>query len=183
MSANKTLDQLYTANPLTTIEDTDIFYSVRAAADGAISGASLKAAFMITGEVRAYAGSSAPDGWMLAYGQAISRTTYAALFAVCGTTYGSGNGTTTFNVPDLRGRVIAGKDDMGGSPANRLTTIGGLSANDTIGATGGNETIPMTIGNAYGAGSEGQPVTAIDGSTSSAKIIQPTIVLNYIIKT
>ncbi|WP_420971518.1 tail fiber protein [Bradyrhizobium sp. B120] len=55
-------------------------------------------------------------------GQAISRTTYAAFFAAAGTTYGTGDGTTTFNLPDLRGRVAAGVDNMGGVAAGRLTS-------------------------------------------------------------
>lgn len=58
--------------------------------------------------VAAFAGASAPGGWLLCDGSAVSRATYAALFAVIGTTYGAGNGSTTFNVPDLRGRAIYG---------------------------------------------------------------------------
>jgi hypothetical protein len=54
------------------------------------------------------AGPSAPNGWLVANGQAVSRTTYAALFAVIGTLYGAGNGTTTFNVPDLVTRFLRG---------------------------------------------------------------------------
>lgn len=70
-----------------------------------------------------YVGSTAPNSsFVLAYGQAISRTTYATLFSLVGTTFGAGDGTTTFNVPDLRGRVTAGKDGMGGSAASRLTS-------------------------------------------------------------
>lgn len=72
------------------------------------------------GCVQAFAGSSAPSGWLLCYGQAVSRTTYADLFTVISTTYGTGDGSTTFNVPDLRGRVVAGLDNMGGSDAGRL---------------------------------------------------------------
>lgn len=52
------------------------------------------------GTVKAYGGSTAPDGWLFCDGSAISRTTYAELFAVIGTTYGSGDGTTTFNIPN-----------------------------------------------------------------------------------
>jgi microcystin-dependent protein len=55
-----------------------------------------------------YAGSSAPTGFLLCDGSAVSRTTYADLYALIGTTYGAGNGSTTFNVPDLRGSVIVG---------------------------------------------------------------------------
>ena len=72
------------------------------------------------GSVIAFAGSSAPTDWLLCYGQAVSRTTYATLFAVISTTYGVGDGTTTFNLPDLRGRTVAGVDNMGGTDAGRL---------------------------------------------------------------
>ena len=68
-----------------------------------------------TGSVIPYAGASAPSatlsgvvGWLLSDGSAVSRTTYATLFAVVGTTYGAGDGSTTFNVPDLRGRAPIG---------------------------------------------------------------------------
>lgn len=93
----------------------------------------------LVGELKAYSGSTAPAKWILAYGQAIDRTTYASLFAICGTTYGSGDGSTTFNVPDFRGRVPAGQDDMGGTSANRLTVAGCGFDGDTLGATGGSE--------------------------------------------
>jgi len=87
----------------------------------------------LVGEIKAYAGSSAPTGWVLCYGQAISRTIYAALFAVIGTTYGVGDGSSTFNVPDLRGRTLAGLDNMGGSDAGRLDW------SNTLGTTGGEQ--------------------------------------------
>jgi microcystin-dependent protein len=76
-----------------------------------------------TGSMMAYAGSSAPSGWLLCAGQAVSRTTYAALFSAISTAYGAGDGSTTFNLPDLRGRIPAGKDDMGGTAASRLQSI------------------------------------------------------------
>jgi microcystin-dependent protein len=92
-----------------------------------------------TGVICPFAGAAAPSGWLLCYGQAVSRTTYASLFAAIGVVYGIGDGSTTFNVPDLRGRVIAGKDDMGGVAASRLTsgTITGGAA--TLGKVGGEE--------------------------------------------
>lgn len=80
------------------------------------------------GTIIDYAGASAPDGYLLCFGQAVSRVTYAKLFAVIGTTFGTGNGSTTFNLPDLRGRVIAGKDDMGGADSRRLSEIWGALA-------------------------------------------------------
>ena len=77
-----------------------------------------------TGTVVPFAGPSAPTGWLFCFGQTVSRTTYAALFAALGTTYGAGDGSTTFVLPDLRGRLPSGKDDMGGTAASRLTTAG-----------------------------------------------------------
>jgi microcystin-dependent protein len=97
------------------------------------------------GAVIDFAGSAAPTGWLLCYGQAVSRTTYAALFAVIGTAFGTGNGTTTFNVPDLRGRVVAGKDNMGGAAANRLTAGNGSVAGVTLGASGGAQEVAISI--------------------------------------
>jgi microcystin-dependent protein len=100
--------------------------------------------FMPVGVVVPFAGSTSPAGWQLCYGQAISRTTYAGLFATVGTTYGSGDGSTTFNVPDLRGRVVAGEDDMGGTAASRLTAGGSGITGTTLGASGGTETHTLT---------------------------------------
>lgn len=96
------------------------------------------------GVMAEFGGLTAPEGWLLCYGQAVSRTTYADLYAVIGTAWGAGDGTTTFNLPDYRGRVGAGKDDMGGTSANRLTGISGSLDGDTLGATGGAETHTLT---------------------------------------
>lgn len=100
-----------------------------------------------TGTVVSYAGSTAPAGWLLCDGLAVDRTTYANLFAAIASAYGSGNGSTTFNLPDLRGRTIFGVDNMGGTSANRLTTAGGVSANNTLGATCGTQSITLTTPN------------------------------------
>jgi microcystin-dependent protein len=92
-----------------------------------------------------YFGMTAPSSaFALPSGQAISRTTYANLFALFGTTYGTGDGSTTFNIPDLRGYMLAGKDDMGGSAANRITNGGSGITGTTLGATGGLETHTLT---------------------------------------
>lgn len=61
------------------------------------------------GVVTAYAGSVAPQGWLFCDGAAISRTTYANLFAAIGTAYGAGDGSSTFNLPDFRGRMLVGR--------------------------------------------------------------------------
>lgn len=100
----------------------------------------LKDYLMPTGSIADYAGANAPDGWLLCFGQTVSRTTYSALFAVIGTSFGAGDGSTTFGIPDLRGRVIAGQDDMGGTSANRLTGVAGGIDGDVMGSAGGAET-------------------------------------------
>lgn len=162
-----------------------------------------------SGVILDYAGTTAPTGYLMCYGQAISRTTYATLFTAISTTYGSGDGTTTFNVPDCRGRVIAGKDDMGGSSANRLTDQDGGLNGDTLGDTGGAETHALTstqnashthtqtVGEAasgtanwWPLGENGDSIvshtgvaTGSSGSGTAHNNVQPTIILNKIIKT
>lgn len=91
------------------------------------------------GLVAPFAGAAAPEGWLLCAGQDVSRTAYARLFEAIGTAYGAGNGRTTFNLPDLRGRAVAGKDDMGGGAAHRLTGQSGGVDGATLGAAGGAE--------------------------------------------
>jgi microcystin-dependent protein len=92
-----------------------------------------------------YIGSSAPNSaFVLPFGQAISRTTYATLFSLVSTTFGVGDGSTTFNVPDVRGRSIFGQDNMGGSAANRITVAGGNFDGTVLGGAGGNEKETLT---------------------------------------
>lgn len=82
----------------------------------------------MAGMVQMFAGSSAPAGWLFCRGQAVSRTTYAALFSVIGTTYGAGDGSTTFNLPDMRDRFPVGSGSTyalnakGGAASVTLTT-------------------------------------------------------------
>lgn len=156
------------------------------------------------GSMMPYAGATAPAGWLLCYGQTVSRTSYAALFTAIGTTYGSGDGSTTFNLPDCRGRVLAGKDDMGGSAASRLTNSGtgnpGING-ATLGAAGGVDRHTLTVaqmpshthslnaivaGSGVGNGGAGTGQTAsVTGSAGSDQAhpnVQPTIVVNYIIR-
>jgi microcystin-dependent protein len=111
------------------------------------------------GGMLAYGGATAPTGWLLCYGQAVSRTTYALLFAVLGTLYGTGDGSTTFNVPDKRGRVSIGADNMGGSAANRVTqAVSGILAT-TVGQAGGSQ--------------YSQPDTPTVTSTASSAVSDP----------
>ena len=65
------------------------------------------------GSIKPFAGTTVPDGYLLCDGSAISRTTYAALFAVIGTTYGAGDGSTTFNIPNYTGGRIITSDSVG----------------------------------------------------------------------
>lgn len=98
-------------------------------ADGAVTAAKLDPNAVPSpipvGSISLFAGSTAPSGWLLCNGQAVSRTTYSALFAVTSTTYGSGNGSSTFNVPNLSNRFPVG---VGGSWASTLAGTGGSSA-------------------------------------------------------
>lgn len=99
------------------------------------------------GTVVNYAGSTIPLQWYLCYGQALSRTVFSALFTAIGTTYGAGDGSTTFNLPDYRGRVLAGRDDMGGSAAGRIGTVStdsGTIVGVTLGSAGGSATHVQT---------------------------------------
>lgn len=87
---------------------------------------------LLPGMVTPYAGSSAPSGWLICDGSAINRTTYSTLFGVTSTTYGIGDGSTTFNIPDLRSRLPIGagtgtKVATFSSRASNIITVTGLS--------------------------------------------------------
>lgn len=86
-------------------------------------------------------GGAAPPGWLLSSGQAISRTTYALLFLAIGTTYGSGDGATTFNLPDTRGVAIFGIDPTSISPTNGKI----INNAPLLGSGGGSETVTLDI--------------------------------------
>lgn len=96
-----------------------------------------------TGTVVPFAGPSAPNGWLFANGQAVSRTTFVTLFGTIGTTYGAGDGSTTYNLPDLRGRSPFGVDAMGGATAaNRLgsnSSAGGFASTAALGSASGSQ--------------------------------------------
>jgi microcystin-dependent protein len=85
-----------------------------------------------------------PGGWYICDGSAKSRSVDTRLFGVIGTSYGAGDGSTTFNIPDLRGRVIAGIDNMGGVNANRLNST---ISNPTLpGGVGGSQLHTLSLG-------------------------------------
>lgn len=161
--------------------------------------------FVPVGTILPFAGASAPSSWIFCYGQAISRATYADLFAIIGTTYGSGDGSTTFNVPDMRGNMILGKDNMGGSSRNRVVDADA----DTLGGQDGEENHTLTtselpphshsadvrsaggpnsgtffagFNSANISNSIGSPSTDNTGSGSAHNNMPPYIVFNYIIR-
>lgn len=218
----------------------------------------------LPGEMRPYAGLAAPSGWLLCYGQAVSRTTYATLFAaiavsqsgtrtngnpiitglasttgfvtgmpVSGTgipaattistvdsstqitlsanatsggtatvvvaPFGIGDGSTTFNIPDLRGRALIGRDDMGGSAASRVTSGTSAIAATRVGASGGLQTLMAhthtvdtkgtgTAGTTAAvmkanAASDGTITSSSTGTGASHGNMQPSAVINWLIKT
>lgn len=97
-----------------------------------------------TGSVFPYAGSSAPAYWLLCDGSEVLRSTYPELFAVIGTSFGTPpSGGSYFLLPDMRGRLPLGKDNMGGTGANRVTA----SAADSVGGFGGTESKVIPIQN------------------------------------
>jgi len=92
-----------------------------------------------------YWGTTAPPRWLFPYGQAISRTTYSALFARLGITYGAGDGSTTFNLPDKRDRASWAKGNMGGVSAGRITGLAGGWSGNVLGTAGGQESVTLTL--------------------------------------
>ena len=99
------------------------------------------------GVIEAFAGSNAPNGWLICDGSQVSRSLFPELFSVIGTTYGSGDGFSTFTLPDLRGRTIAGRDgvnNMNNGPTNRLTSTHFGASGTALGNSGGVESHTLT---------------------------------------
>ena len=118
--------------------------AITCVSDGAnwsiVADAQIFTAPLPVGVILPYGGTAAPNGWFLCDGSTISRAGNSALFAVIGTTFGAGDGSTTFNLPDMGGRVPAGKE----ASATRLTSGGSGVDGATLGATGGSETHALT---------------------------------------
>ena len=118
-----------------------------------------------TGSVIQFAGSSAPSGYLKANGNAVSRTTYAALFAAIGTAYGTGDGSTTFNLPDLRGEFVRGLDDGRGVDSGRA--IGSAQEDAFQGHWHGIENATNGQAGNDGGGGAGSGNIRIDGAPST----------------
>jgi microcystin-dependent protein len=162
-------------------------------ADNAVTLAKLASAlqeFLVpTGSINAWSTNTAPTGWQLCDGTAVSRTTYAALYAVIGTTYGSGDGSTTFNLPDLKGKVIVGRDsaqtefdilaETGGAKTVTLDTTMIPSHAHTISAYSHSSISTADLSHTHGAGTYDvvSGTTGITATSSTAGSHQHN--LNY----
>ncbi len=148
-------------------------------------------------DLKATAASTAPEGWLICDGSAISRTTFPALFTAIGTDYGVGNGSTTFNIPDGVGRVLVGagtgtasaatahaRGDESGDETHVITLA--EMANHGHGITGSGSIVGDGAGTEYvtTAGNKGAPITLdTSGADQPHNTMQPFFVANWIIKT
>lgn len=140
--------------------------------------------------------ASGTELWAKCDGTAISRSTYAALFAILGTTFGAGDGSTTFNLPDFRGRVpVSIGTGPGGQVWNLNTKLGAethvLSVGELAAHTHGNSGVKLLANNGFDTtgisqGTPGNtpvyPATDSTGSNSPHNNLQPSIGINFIIK-
>jgi microcystin-dependent protein len=122
------------------------------------------------GMVAFFAMNTAPSGWLDADGSAVSRTTYAALFAAIGTTFGSGDGSTTFNLPDMRGEFPRGWDDGRGVDSGRAFGSAQLDQMQKI--TGGVTGEAFTVNS--GASSSASGAMSI-GASAGATVSKTTV--------
>lgn len=166
--------------------------STDAATKAYVDGISASAA--PTGAVVAYGGGSAPTGWLVCDGSAVSRTTYLALFTVVGAAFGAGDGTTTFNLPNLAGRTAIGAGTGVSLTARSLAQIGGAESVVLTVAQLAAHSHVYRWGTAAGGGPGPDGESAIGDNTNSASSdtagtnaphenMPPWLVLNYIIKT
>lgn len=152
-------------------------------ADGLFVGLSVPPAVVVP-----FAGAAAPSNWLLCDGSAVNRSTYAALFAIIGVVYGSGDGSTTFNLPDLRGRVAVGLGthaDIDALAESDGEAVGSRRPKHKHTQDGGYKLINVGTGTGYaGGGGDGVPNTSTVGPQTLAPTDAPAyLVLNYIIKT
>lgn len=140
-----------------------------------------------TGTVIAFAGNSAPAGYLICNGAAVSRTTYAGLFAVIGTTYGAGDGSSTFNLPNLTDKFIQGNGTAGTVKAAGLPNITGTTWGRNNGVTSGAFASGKTTADSF-EGSVRNSVLTFDASRSnsiygnSETVQPPAVTMRFYIK-
>jgi len=135
------------------------------------------------GAVLPYGGATAPTGYLLCNDAAISRSTYSVLFAILSTTYGAGDGTTTFNVPDLRDRLPLGKGTNNSTLGGETT---GAAASAVKATASGSASLTTTTGTFATSAKDSSTATALTGVTAGGhthNLTLPVQVFNYIIKT
>lgn len=169
-------------------------------ASAAAGGSALAIKLLPTGMLYPYAGTGAPLGSLLCDGSAVSRTTYANLFSAIGTTWGAGNGSTTFNLPNLKGRTLIGAGLASSGTNYNIGSVGGAEtqsyglgsgyAKITVDGSGvGNYRVtePNWTSNLLATASDSlnstsySSATALGGSTDSGNNMQPYAVVNYLI--
>ena len=160
-----------------------------------------------TATIVPWTASSVPTGFLECNGAAVSRSTYSALFAVIASTYGGGDGSSTFNVPDLQNKVAVSKSNnkalasTGGADTVAVTpsgNVGGSTANASLSTaqpSGTTQTQPLAVqpgiltgstntGNAgSGTGHSHNMSATFSGTASNPSVLQPYLTLIYIIKT
>lgn len=158
------------------------------------------------GTIVAFGGTSAPSGWLLCNGSTVSRGTYATLFAAIGTSFGAGDGASTFHLPDLRGRFLRGRDTTAGrdpNAATRSASNSGGNSGDAVGSLqsdafqGHWHDLNLTMNGATGGAGDNTGSNAIirtgavqnastDGTNGTPRTTSETrpvnVYVNYIIK-
>lgn len=127
-------------------------------------GVAYNATATLAGTVVAFAADTAPTGWLECNGAAVSRTTYALLFSVIGTTWGAGNGTTTFNLPDLRGEFIRGWDHGKGTDVDGGARAFASHQNHRVGS----HTHPIWYGTSVGSDIDVLRVNGVNATRNNA---------------
>ena len=149
--------------------------------DGSVAGG--RVISVPIGTVLAYTGGSAPAGYLLCDDSAVSRTTYAALFAITSTTYGTGDGSTTFNVPSMGDRLPLGKGTNNSSLGAETT---GASASAVVATASGSAALTLSTGTFATSAKDSSTATALTNVTAGGhthNLTLPVQVFNYIIKT
>lgn len=134
------------------------------------------------GAVMAFAMNTAPDGWIKCNGAAISRTTYAKLYLAIGTTFGAGDGSTTFNLPDLRGEFVRGWDDARGVDAGRALGSGQTDMFKSHTHTSNTSNVGTTLGTSGHAQADMGGSYILIGATGGSETRPRNIALLYCIK-